>query len=34
MFIKNVIDFDEDSGEVDLIVSDGTYDLLCFGSLL
>jgi hypothetical protein len=33
MFIKRIYSFDEDSGEADLIVSDGTYDVLCFCSL-
>ena len=33
MFIKRIYSFDEDSGEADLIVSDGIYDVLCFCSL-
>lgn len=33
MFIKKIYDFDEDSGEAYLIVSDGTYDILCFCAL-
>lgn len=30
MFIKKVIDYDQDAFEADLIVSDGTFDLLCY----
>ena len=33
MFIKSIYSFDEDSGEVDLIVSDGSYDVICFCSI-
>lgn len=33
MFIKSVYSFDEDSGEADLIVSDGSYDVICFCSI-
>ncbi len=33
MFIKKIYNFDEDSGEADLIISDGTYDIICFCSL-
>lgn len=33
MFIKKIYSFDEDSGEANLIVSDGTYDVFCFCSL-
>ena len=30
MFIKQIIDCDELSGEMDIIISDGEYDLLCY----
>ncbi len=30
MFIKRIIDHDKLSGEMDLIVSDGKYELLCY----
>ena len=30
MYIKKIHSFDEDSGEADLIISDGVYDVLCF----
>ena len=30
MFIKQIIDQDKLSGEMDLIVSDGEYELLCY----
>lgn len=30
MFIKAIKDYDADSGEAELIVSDGTYELLCY----
>lgn len=33
MFIKRIDSFDEDSGEAYLIVSDGTYDVMCYCSL-
>ena len=33
MFVKKIYNFDEDSGEADLIVSDGIYDVICFCSL-
>ena len=33
MFIKSIYSFDEDSGEADLIVSDGSYDVICFCSI-
>lgn len=33
MFIKSIYSFDEDSGEADLIVSDGLYDVICFCSI-
>lgn len=33
MFVKKIYSFYEDSGEADLIVSDGTYDIICFCSL-
>lgn len=33
MFIKRVYSFDEDSGEAGLLVSDGSYDVICFCSL-
>lgn len=32
MFIKCIYDFDDFSGEADLIVSDGTYQLICYCS--
>lgn len=33
MFIKSIYSFDEDSGEADLIVSDESYDVICFCSI-
>ena len=30
MFIKQIVDYDKTSGEMDLIVSDGKYELLCY----
>ena len=30
MFIKQIIDRDELSGETDVIISDGNYELLCY----
>lgn len=33
MFIKSIYSFDEDSGEADLIVSDRSYDIICFCSI-
>lgn len=33
MFIKRIDSFDNYSGEADLIVSDGTYELLCYCGL-
>ena len=33
MFVKRIYSFDEDSGEADLIVSDGAYEMICFCSL-
>ncbi|MBR2466703.1 MAG: hypothetical protein IKB38_07245 [Clostridia bacterium] len=30
MFIKKIISFDKESGEADVCVSDGTYEVLCY----
>ena len=30
MYIKNILYYDDLSGEADIIVTDGTFDLICF----